>query len=111
MTIYLPSTDYACYVAQDANTIRAYETMPRQGGTSAFTDYYINSHYIYKNGNQSWGATYANMPTCMGATFTTNVMYRNDIADIMITFFILLLVCFYFPYRIISRLFGRWLKW
>ena len=29
MTIYLPSTSYQCYVVQDSNTIRAYETQPR----------------------------------------------------------------------------------
>lgn len=110
MTIYLPSTNYACYVVQDANTIRAYNNQPRQNSTSAYTDYYINSHYIYRNGTQTWGNT-SNLPTCMGATFTTNVFYRNDMGDILLMFIIISLVCFYFPYRIIARAFGRWLKW
>lgn len=110
MTIFLPDTDYACFVVQDSNTIRAYETTPRQNGSSNYTDYYINSHYIFKNGTQSW-SNMSTLPTCSGATFTTNVFYRNDICDILITFFILLLICFYFPYRIISRAFGRWFKW
>lgn len=109
MTVYLPDTNYACFVMQDSNTIRAYNTMPTQNGSSNYTDYYINSHYLFKNGTQQWNQ-YSTLPTCMGATFTTNVFYRNDIDGIIITFFILLIICFYFPYRLISRLFGRWLK-
>lgn len=109
MTIFLPDTNYACFVVQDSNTIRAYETMPSYNGSSNYTDYYVNSHYMFRNGTQQWG-NYSTLPTCSGATFTTNVFYRNDIDGIMITFFILLIVCFYFPYRLIARLFGRWLK-
>lgn len=110
MTIYLPSTDYACYVVQNATTIRAYQTMPSRNSSSSYTDYYYTSHYTFTNGTQTWGNT-STLPTCSGATFTTNVFYRNDIDQIMIVFFILLLVCFYFPYRIIARAFGRWFKW
>lgn len=110
MTIYLPSTNYACYVVQNATTIRAYETMPRQNSTVNYTDYYYNSHYYFTNGTQTF-SQYTTLPTCNGSNFTTNVFYRNDIDQILIIFFILLLVCFYFPYRIISRAFGRWFKW
>lgn len=110
MTIYLPSTDYRCFVVQDANTIRAYESMPRANSTSNYTDYYVNSHYIFRNGTQTWGTT-ANLPVCSGATFTDSIYYRNDFDSILLIFFLLLLICFYFPYRLISRMFGRWLKW
>lgn len=110
MTIYLPSTDYACYVVHDSNTIRAYERMPSANSNVNYTDYYINSHYIFKNGTQQF-TQYSTLPTCMGATITDNVFYRNDMPQILTMFFILLLVCFYFPYRILSRTFGRWLKW
>ena len=110
MTIYLPSTSYQCYVVQDSNTIRAYESQPRVNGSSNYTDYYVNSHYMFKNGTQTW-SQYATLPVCSGATFTTNVFYRNDMPEILLMFFILSLVCFYFPYRIISRSFGRWFKW
>lgn len=91
-------------------TIRAYHTTPRQNSSSDYTDYFINSHYINRSGTQTF-SQYTTLPICMTDTFTTNVFYRNDIADIMITFFILLIICFYFPYRIITRAFGRWLKW
>lgn len=111
MNIYLPSSDYACYVARDnGNTIRAYESVPRVNTTVNYTDYYVNSHYTFNHGEQQFSA-YSTIPSCQNFNVTTNVFYRNDIAEILITFFILLLVCFYFPYRIISRLFGRWLKW
>lgn len=109
MTIYLPSTNYACIVVQDANTIRAYSSMPQYNQSVGYTDFYINSHYIYKTGSQQFG-NYSTLPTCSNESFTTNVFYRNDIDGIMITFFILLLVCFLFPYKLISRAFGRWLK-
>lgn len=110
MTIYLPDTTYACYVVRDNNTIRAYERTPQNNTTINYTDYYINSHYIYTNGQQTF-TNYNTLPTCMGATITNNVFYRNDIDQILVVFFILLLICFYFPYRIISRMFGRWFKW
>lgn len=109
MTIYLPSTNYACFVVQDSNTIRAYSSMPSYNTSVGYTDYYVNSHYISKTGTQQFG-NYGNLPTCSTDSFTTNAFYRNDIDGIMITFFILLIVCFYFPYRIISRMFGRWFK-
>lgn len=110
MKIYLPDTDYACFYMINDHTIRAYDNQPRLNSSTTYTDYYLNTHYLYTNGTQSWGS-YNTLPFCMGSEFTTNVMYRNDISEIMITFFILLLICFYFPYRIISRAFGRWLKW
>lgn len=111
MNIYLPQTDYACYVVRDnGNTIRAYETMPRQGSTISYTDYYVNSHYLYTNGEQQF-TQYSTLPTCMGSTFTDNVFYRNDFDSILVIFFIIVLVAIYFPYRVISRFFGRWLKW
>lgn len=110
MTIYLPTTNYACFVVQDANTIRAYERQPQQGQTIDYTDYYVNSHYIFRNGSQQF-TQYSTIPTCSGATFTDNVFYRNDFDQILVIFLILSIFCFYIPYRIFSRAFGRWLKW
>lgn len=91
-------------------TIRAYHSTPRLNSSADYTDYFINSHYISRDGTQTWN-NYSTLPTCMNDTFTTNVYYRNDLDQILVIFIILLLICFYFPYRIISRAFGRWLKW
>lgn len=43
--------------------------------------------------------------------FTSDVFYRFDLDSILVIFFILLIVLFYFPYRVITRMFGRWFKW
>lgn len=41
---------------------------------------------------------------------TDNVFYHPQIDSILVIFFIIAIVCFYFPYKIFSRAFGRWLK-
>ena len=113
MRIYVPYeniNDYACYSIYDKDTIRAYTTIPSYNTTSNYTDFFINSHYITKTGVQTW-SNYSTLPTCTNVDhISNNVFYRNDIFDILGCTFIILLICFYFPYKIISRLFGRWLK-
>lgn len=42
--------------------------------------------------------------------FTNDKWYRNDLPDVLITFFILFIFMIYLPYKICSRVFGRWLK-
>lgn len=111
MTIYLPNTNYSCYYLQSEGTIRAYHSMPRVNSQIDYTDYYINSHYLKRNGTQTFGNNSSSLPICMTDTFTTDVYYRNDLDQILTITIILLLICFYFPYRIISRMFGRWFKW
>lgn len=110
--IYVPNfTSSNCITIRDKDTIRVYDTRPTNNSTNSFTDYYINSHYIFTNGSQQF-TQYSTLPTCINQDLITkNVFYRNDIDSILIIFLILLLICFYFPYRIISRMFGRWFKW
>lgn len=111
MKIYVPDSSKSCYVVRDKDTIRAYNTIPTYNSTINYTDYYINSHYIDTTGSQTF-SQYTTLPSCINSNnITDNVFYRNDIDSILIITFILLLICFYFPYRILSRLFGRWLKW
>lgn len=72
-----------------------------------WVDIYFNNHYALKEGSSSYGYSY----TCDRInTYTDNIYYRNDIDQILVIFIILLIICFWFPYRIISRMFGRWLK-
>lgn len=104
---YVPNLG-ACYVVNN-NYFRVYDSQPRNNSSSTYTDYYYNSHYVSTRGSQTWGAT-STLPSCSSDTFTTNVFYRFDIDGILITTFIILLIGFYFPYKIISRMFGRWLK-
>lgn len=110
--IYVPVYNSSnCVVIRDKDTIRIYDTQPTYNSNNYYTDYYINSHYIFNNGYQQFNQ-YSTLPTCINHNLlTTNVFYRNDIDSILIIFLILLLICFLFPYKIISRMFGRWFKW
>ena len=110
--IYVPEYNQGnCAYIYNSDIIRVYDSQPRNNTTIAYKDYYIKSSYIYNEGSSTFG-NYSTLPTCINSNrLTTNVMYRNDMPDILVMFFIILLVCFYFPYRIISRAFGRWLKW
>lgn len=110
--IYVPDLSYECYVIQNADTIRAYKIMPynpsyNQSITIEYRDYYINSNYIYQDGNQQF-SSYSTIPTCLDTSnLTDNVYYRNDLDRILIIFIILAIVCFVTPLKIILRLFRR----
>ena len=110
--IYVPDyTTGNCAYIYNTDIIRVYDSQPRNNTTVAYKDYYIKSNYIYNEGSTSF-SNYSTLPVCINSSrITTNYWYRNDMPSILTMFFILLLICFYFPYRIISRLFGRWLKW
>lgn len=113
MKIYVPVdniSDYACYSVLDKDTIRAYTNSPNYNTTSNYTDFFINSHYLSRQGSTTWNQ-YSTLPSCISTNdLSNNVYFRSDITDIFICTFIILIICFYFPYKIISRLFGRWLK-
>lgn len=111
MKIYVPNnTDYKCFVVHSDSVIRAYKTIPTYNSDVDYRDYYYTSNYLYRDGVQSFG-TYSTLPICLSNdVLTTSVYYRNDFDSILVITFILLIICFYFPYKIISRLFGRWLK-
>ena len=108
MKIYVPTINSGhCVVVNSHNTLREYETT-NLNQSNNYTDYYINSHYLSKTGSE----VLTSSPVCISSSdLTDSVYYRNDFDSILVIFFILLLICFYFPYRIISRFFGRWLKW
>lgn len=108
--IYVPSLDYKCYVVQSENTIRAYEEMPQNNREVSYRDYYLKSNYIYRDGIQSFGS-YTTLPACLEmSVLTDSFYYRNDFSSILIIFLIMFIFVIYFPYRVISRFFGRWLK-
>lgn len=110
--VYVPSdTTYnACVVVQSSDTIRVYEEQPTTNRTIRYRDYYINSSYIYKDNTQTF-SQYTTLPSCLASTeISHDVFYRNDIDKILVTFIILLIICFYFPYKIITRMMGRWFR-
>lgn len=111
-SIYLPETitSNQCAYVYDKDTIRVYESRPNYNTDINYTDYFINSNYIYREGTTRFNQ-YSSLPSCLDSSlFTDEVYYRNDFDKILIIFFIIFIFAIYFPYRIICRLFGRWLK-
>lgn len=110
--IYVPedTTFKYCPYVVNATTLRVFDRQPQNNISANYRDYYYTSNYTYTSNSTSWSA-YSTLPSCLpNNEVTSNVFYRNDIDKILICFIILLIICFYFPYKIISRAFGRWLK-
>lgn len=100
--------DFVCYTVYDSNTIRAFSNQV-QAGQNDFTDYFINSHYLKKEGSVILSSN--DIPTCLNTDLITNdIIYRTDLSDtlIIVMFFIIFIV---FITKIFGRIFGRWLKW
>lgn len=111
--IYLPKSDYACYVVIDKDTIRAYRTMPYrpsisgQNVTIQYVDYYINSHYLEKQGTQNFSYN-STLPSCIDKnTITNEIYYRNDIDSILIVFTVIVLFGFGIPFYLMKKMFRR----
>ncbi len=104
MNIYVPDDSYTCYVVIDKDTLRGYKT-PSDGDLKAeYRDYYINSHYLYKDG---FGAF--NEASCIPSEqITTNPIYRNDIFEILTLTFLIGGVLFYFVNMALKNLFLGW---
>lgn len=105
--LYVPNfEDNQCVVIYNSETIRVYETQPTTNTSVNYTDYYINSHYISNNGYQQF-SQYSTIPTCKSSDeITTAYMYRNDIADILIVFVLLVLIV-YIPMDKLIKAFFR----
>lgn len=94
-------------------------------------DYYFTIH-TYENCYQQYNSTYcdcirlyhdldyqsSNRFSCSNnfsvsipySNLTSDYWYRKDIDKSLLIFLIIFIFGIYMPYRIISRLFGRWLK-
>lgn len=105
--IYIPDDSYSCYVVQNEDVIRAYESMPRNDTTVNYRDYYINSDYIYKDSEQTF-SRYQDLPVCLStSTLTTEPYYRTDFPDILVMLFIFCFFTLWIPWKIFCRLFRR----
>ena len=112
MKIYVPNdnTYNKCYVVQSENVIRGYDRVPQQNTSYNYRDYYIHSDYIYRDNSGQW-SQYTTLPTCLSsADITNDFYYRIDLVNILIIFSVFFLFIVYFPIKLFSRLFGRWLK-
>ena len=110
--IYVPNdTIYnKCYVVQNEDVIRGYDRVPSYNTSYNYRDYYIHSDYIFKDNSGQWNQ-YSTLPICLSSSDITNdYYYRVDFSNILIIFLVFSIFIIYLPYKIFSRLFGRWLK-
>ena len=105
--IYIPEIDESsCVIILDNNTIRVYDRIPEIRNNVAYTDYYFNSNYLYKNGVEEF-AEESIIPVCIvNENITTEFWYRNDLDSILFIFSIFSIFAIYLPLKIFSRL-GR----
>lgn len=106
--IYVPDTEnYKCFVVQNEQVIRAYTSIPRNNTTIEYRDYYLQSNYIYKDGQQTF-SQYATLPICLEENIvTTDYFYRNDIDSILVCLLIMSIFIIVVPLKIIFRFFRR----
>lgn len=103
--IYLPTNllNYSCKVVNN-DYIRVYTN----NQYTSYVDVYFKSGYYLKRGNSTYSPS--NVVCDDINSFTDNIFYRYDTSNTLIIFFIITLVCLYFPFKIFSRAFGRWFK-
>lgn len=102
-TIYIPS-EYInnCNVVHNGY-IRSY----LDNTYTSYVDIFPKQDYMVQAGTLS----VPDSPICDTLNaYSTDIWYRCDITLILINVLIIAIFGIYFPYRIFSRLFGRWLK-
>lgn len=106
--IYVPDLEnYQCVNVRGEGVIRAYKQIPQNNITVDYRDYYINSNYIFTDGQQQF-SSYTGLPVCIdNSNLTSEVYYRNDFDKILVIFLILSIFCFYIPIKIFLRFFRR----
>lgn len=107
--IYVPSdnTYNKCYVVQSEGVIRGYDRQPVNNSNYNYRDYYINSNYIYRDGQGQW-SQYTTLPICLDSSIITNdFYYRNDFSSICIIFMTCFFFIFYIPFMLYKRIFRR----
>lgn len=108
--IYLPNEVYSdnCAYVYDKDTIRVYESTPRNNTTISYTDYFINSQYLTKTGSTTF-SQYSTLPTCLDYDiFTTNVGYSTYFDKVLIISIILIGSVWFMVKTLLRRfLYGR----
>lgn len=88
-------TNNNCYTNYNTTYCDCYNVYPE-------LDYMITNAYSCSYNQTSQNINYDK--------FTDNQFYRIDMYKSLIMYFIIFLFTFYLGYKVISRLFGRWLK-
>lgn len=111
--IYLPIevTQNQCPVVVSDGHIRVYDRVPN--GTNInnvrYWDFYVRENYLETTATTNY-SSYTSYNCIDRTQFTTDFWYRPDIWQSLLCFVIIGGIGIYLPYKIISRLFGRWLK-
>lgn len=102
--IYVP-TQYLnkpCYQVNQ-NYIRVYATTHNSNNT--VYDIYVNQDYQVRRSTSGYSSsTYCDNIN----TYTDEIYYRVDFPQIILMFFLLVVICFYTPWKILLRMFRRW---
>ena len=101
--IYIPidNFDNTCVNVIDKDTVRVINTNDDLGIYS-YTDYFVNSHYLSKEGFLTDISSYS-----CSSNITNLWYYRNDVADIFLMCFIGALFFFGIPLIIFRRFFKK----
>lgn len=104
--IYLPQEylNKPCYQVNNGY-IRVFETN-NYNSSNVVYDVYINQDYQVRKGM----ANYSSNSYCDNVnTYTSDVYYRTDFPEILLTFVLLAFVCFWIPWKMtICRLIRKW---
>lgn len=106
--IYVPNDENynSCYVIKDKDTIRVYKELPVENQSIEYKDYFINSHYIYNYGLETFTEN-INFQCLDNSLITDDFYYRNDFVDILLIFFIFFIFVIYIPLNFIFKLFRK----
>lgn len=84
---------------------------------NCYTQYsstYCDCYSVYYNADylstEPYQCQYNTSTNISYSNFTDDFYYRMDIMNILVIFIILFVFIIMFPYKIFSRLFGRWLR-
>lgn len=104
--IYVPDlNNYRCVYVRGQGVIRAYRQQPYYNSTIQYRDYYIDSHYTFVDGEQTFNQ-YSTLPTCLSSNdLTDSYMYRNDIADILIVFVLFVGIIWFLISKLVKTFF------
>jgi len=109
--IYVPNYSASnCAYMYSNNTLRVYESQPQNNATIAYTDYFVDNHYLYRTGTTTF-SSYTTLPTCLvSSNITSDFYYRTDFDSILFIFLVLFVFVILIPLKLLSRIFGRWFK-
>lgn len=110
---YIPSdllsNNYRYTISNDSILVHTNNNCYTQYNTTYCDCYYVYPKMDYLVSNAT-SCNYNPTTYVSSSNFSSSYWYRIDLASILIIFLILWIFIFKYPYRIISRLFGRWLK-